>query len=225
MTDASAAAEPAPHDLRAARAERRLQRLDQLADMGVEVAGELRRQIVEQAGPAPELALAFDRVCRAVRLAQLLQEKLEREDEERAFQAAAEAAAQRASRVEARVKTVRRTVRGVLDVETEPDADGNFDDIELLGRMLDRVDREAEDARFLDRPLGEIVARICFDLGLQPDWSLWEDAPWAADAAHTELPADLREPQRRSEPPSPDDDPQASVADVLRRIAAERGPP
>lgn len=51
MTDAATAAGPAPHDLRAARAEQRLQRLDVLADMGVDIAGELRRQVLEGAAP------------------------------------------------------------------------------------------------------------------------------------------------------------------------------
>jgi hypothetical protein len=223
MTDAAAAAGAEPHAPGAARAERRLQRLDELADMGVDIARELHRQVLEKAGPAPELALAFDRVCRAVRLTQMLQEKLEREHEERARQVAAEAAAEHAARIERKVTTVRRTVRSVLDVETE--ADATLDDLGLHGLMLDGADREAEDAAFLDRPLGEIVARICFDLGLQPDWSLWDDEPWAADAAKVQAPAERYEPPRRPQLPSPDDAPQAFIDDVLRRMAAERGPP
>jgi hypothetical protein len=222
MTDAATAAGPAPHDLRAARAEQRLQRLDVLADMGVDIAGELRRQVLEGAGPAPELALAFDRVCRAVRLSQMLQEKLEREHDARAREAAAAAAAERAARIEGKVRAVRRTVRAVLDVEIE--ADETLDDCALHGEMLDRADREAEDEAFLDRPLGEIVARICFDLGLEPDWSLWDDGPWAAAATTVQPPAERCEPPRLPPPPDPGDH-RSFIDEVLRGMAAERGPP
>jgi hypothetical protein len=223
VTHVSTAAEPAPRNLRAARAERRLQRLDELADMGMEVAGELRRQVLERAGPGEALGLAFDRVCRAVRLTLMLQEKLEQEHDARAREAAAQAAAARAAEVERKVRAVRRTVRNILDVEIE--ADETLDDCSLHGGMLDSLDRESGDQAFLDRPLGEIVARICADLGLRPDWSLWEDEPWAVEAAGAEPPTEPREPPRQAPPPDPDLAPEAFLADVLRRTAAERRAP
>jgi hypothetical protein len=35
---------------------------------------------------------------------------------------------------------------------------------------------------FLDWPVGEIVAKICHDFNLSPDWQRWKDQPWVADA-------------------------------------------
>jgi hypothetical protein len=37
-------------------------------------------------------------------------------------------------------------------------------------------------------PIGASVARLCAELGLTPDWSLWEDEDWAIEEAETDAP-------------------------------------
>ena len=37
------------------------------------------------------------------------------------------------------------------------------------------------DEALLNGSIGELVARICADLGVRFDWTLWDDHPWAAD--------------------------------------------
>jgi hypothetical protein len=45
--------------------------------------------------------------------------------------------------------------------------------------LVERLD-EGEDYRdLLERPLREIVERLCRDLDLSPDWSQWRDDGWA----------------------------------------------
>ncbi len=81
--------------------------------------------------------------------------------------------------VEQRSRLVRRAVAQAIE------ADAEEDDFEQLFEDLDErlADRE-DDGDFLDRPVSELVARICKDLGVSPDWSLWEDEAWArAEAA------------------------------------------
>ena len=52
----------------------------------------------------------------------------------------------------------------------------------LLERLNRRLERESEPADFTYRPVGEMIARICRDLNLSPDWACWNDG-WAIDAA------------------------------------------
>ena len=42
--------------------------------------------------------------------------------------------------------------------------------------------RETDDD-FLERQVGELVARICKALDVTVDWSLWEDETWAIEEA------------------------------------------
>ena len=44
----------------------------------------------------------------------------------------------------------------------------------LIETLSERVE-DADATDFADRPLGEIVAAICRDLGVAVDWTLWED--------------------------------------------------
>ena len=55
-----------------------------------------------------------------------------------------------------------------------------------------------------DRPIGEIVAMICRDLGRPMDWRLWQKRPWGADAmAAAQRPAAAPRPDRPETPDAP----------------------
>jgi hypothetical protein len=132
------------------------------------------------------LAMAYARAARAVRMTVLAQSRLMRELEGLEREAAhvwpSDAQARRAARDQARAARkaqVRRIVQRVA--EAQWDAQGADRE---AGRALDfdAIERLDEDVYgdVLARPMGEIIARICRDLGLDPDWSrLVEDEAWA----------------------------------------------
>jgi hypothetical protein len=120
------------------------------------------------------LGLVFARIARAVRQTFALEARLA---EERRTAEVATAA----RRVERRKTKVRTAVERVLDAEAdESDAENLFYD------LTERLETDYDDADFADRPIGELVARICRDLGVTPDWSLWQDEDWAIEARGVE---------------------------------------
>jgi hypothetical protein len=147
-----------------------------LGEIGLELARLVRRKAVEQAAANPDgavdesLGLVFARIARAVRQTFALEARLA---EERRTAEAASAA----RRVERRKTKVRTAVERVLDAEPEEsDAENLFYD------LTERLETDYDDADITDRPIGELVARICRDLGVTPDWSLWQDEDWAIEA-------------------------------------------
>jgi hypothetical protein len=86
-----------------------------------------------------------------------------------------------ARRVERRKTKVRTAVERVIDAEAdESDAENLFYD------LTERLESDYDETDFADRPIGELVARICRDLGVTPDWSLWQDEAWAIEAREAE---------------------------------------
>ena len=54
------------------------------------------------------------------------------------------------------------------------------DQAERLGEALtERLEDPRDIEDFEDLPASALIARICADLGIEPDWSLWEDEDWA----------------------------------------------
>jgi hypothetical protein len=180
------------------RTEQRLAMLRELSEIGMRLARGVERQAETPETASGDLGLAFSRIARAVRQTLALEARLEGEreacvQEERAMRDQQLARAARSS-VERRSKLVRRAVGQAIESDAEEnDFEQLFDDLdERLG------DREDDDD-FLDRPVSELVARICKDLGVAVDWSLWEDEGWA-----------LAEAAARAKPPPGD----ASGADL-----------
>jgi hypothetical protein len=75
----------------------------------------------------------------------------------------------------------KRQVRGIV----ERLAEGASLESETVERLALEAGERLEDERVYHdltrRPLGEIVALICQDLGLEPDWSLLADTYWAKE--------------------------------------------
>lgn len=169
-----------------------MEALGELVDVGLKIARAIERQVTAIDAPPPladldAAALAYARVARAVRQTILLQSKLTE-----ALQAGRKAAAGRAG-VRARAAGIVRKV-----------AEAEHDDVEqvewLVAEAAERLEREDFDET-LARPVREIVAGICKDLGLSPDWlSLEEDISAAEDFARRVLgPAAAEAP-----PPEPE---------------------
>jgi hypothetical protein len=161
-------------------AERPLQMLERLAEAGLEIALVLERRVkeAEPAAPLAELtaaAQAFDRVSRAVRLCLLLREELVKERQARA-EAGPQDAARKAHRDRA-LAVVRRVARDHCGHEP-------FAFSLIAKEAAERLDTDDIYGLVTRRPVGELVALICRDLGLDPDWDVLAEEAWAkAEAA------------------------------------------
>jgi hypothetical protein len=167
---------------------RKLAILSELAEAGLEIALALKTRIVETAtlepdpgcaGTCANLTRAFDRASRATRMAIALRDRLMK-DEPPAGQA--ERTAIRAARRE-RAERVRRIVGRAIraqfdDFHTRRDLDRHVSE-----RLFDTdITGELE-----GRSIGELVARICADLGIAPRWLEFAQEAWA-QAEITERP-------------------------------------
>ncbi|MDB5432209.1 MAG: hypothetical protein JWP35_3325 [Caulobacter sp.] len=169
--------------------ERQLAILSELAEAGLEIALALKTRIVETVALAPDadsaracadLARAFDRASRAVRMSIALRERLLKEAAggAQAMRDAAHGARnERAGRVR---RIVGRITKGVW--KDSPVC-------ELLDRQVrERLFDPDISGELADRPIGALVAQICFDLGLPPGWRALAEEAWA-QAEITERPA------------------------------------
>ena len=166
--------------------------LEALAEVGMDLARELRTRLLERTEGEGELALAFTRVARAVRQTVALKHRLIGDRETRAAKAEAERMERpgvdlgwvlgKQTPGAVRKDTVRDLVESAIEAEfDEHDAEALLDEVR---ERLDAYDA----AEFVDRPIGEMMARICKDLGVTPDWSLFEDEDWAVEEARTQAP-------------------------------------
>lgn len=171
-------------DLAAPLVERQLALLGRLAEIGLEVAGavERRAKAATEKDDLAGLAMAYARVARAVRLTAMLQSRLVKDlqglEAEAASRAESEALAQEQSRrrlEHERKMRAGRIIERVIGAEVEDD-----DAFERLAEeTYERLDDEDLYGEIAGRPMGEVVALICRDLGLRPDWAGLAGEPWA----------------------------------------------
>jgi hypothetical protein len=187
------------------RAQRRLARLSRVADLALELAEATQARAMAALAAAPEtepasrpaadFIHAFDRAARAVRLCSLLESRFEGDLalHAEASAAAARTRAQVQAKAEEARRQARRTPREVRRDElrdlvgyaihaqaAEDDDDDGARKQNLREAVLnERLDRDWDDARFLNRPLGAVVKDLCQSLGLDPDWSQFENEDWA----------------------------------------------
>ncbi|MGZ3366306.1 MAG: hypothetical protein ACXWKY_16865 [Caulobacteraceae bacterium] len=197
-------------------AERQLERLDRLAEAGMEMIEALTAQ-AKGSGPKVvegDVALAFSRVSRAVRMAVLLQNELSqgREDPEAAAREAAlqAEAGRRAAHRDRAVRIVRRVARD--HCRREPFA------VSAIAReAAERLDDDDIYGLVQTRPVGELVAMICRDLGLEPNWDAlageaWAQAEFEGGAAGSPfLDDETGEDAAADDPPEPDPEPAPRV--------------
>jgi hypothetical protein len=149
--------------------ERQLEALGELADIGLKLARAVERQVSKAEAPSVAdlnaAAMAYARVARAVRQSVMLQSRLQAEQH---------AATAGAGGLRARVA---RIVRRAIE-----DQHGEAEQTErLCAEAAERLEQERY-GDLLARPVGEIVADICKDLGLSPDWRGLADELAAAEA-------------------------------------------
>ena len=147
--------------------------LSRLAEIGMEIAEAAGRQAAAAEGsdapPLRDPALAYARVARAVRMTIALQSRLAKDLSE-LDRAEGKAAAAKAS---VRRSRLHRLVEQAIEAGRAGDEDFDEDEIERLStEAWERLTDAADEADFAGcAPLAEVVARICEDLQLSPDWT------------------------------------------------------
>jgi hypothetical protein len=178
--------------------------LRELAEIGMAVARAIGRRAErvaadlasagEGAGDGPvvaadDLGLAFARISRAVRLTLALEARMEGEAAEKAREAARTAEIWETAKdagERARVGRKLDALEAVVQDLIEEEAGENEMAAERLHEALDeRLDEIVVD-ELMDRPMVELVAMICRDLGVSPDWRAFEDDDWVVEAGGLE---------------------------------------
>ena len=170
-------AAPSDENIDAERAEWRARTLRQLVAIGMDMARMLQDQAREASACdpgviGPDLSLRFHRISRSIRMSLALDAKLVAGFQDRAKE-------RKVAQLTERKALAKEAVSRQVDRDT-PDRD-------LHQERSDRIEREdLED--FSDKPVSEIIAIICADLGITPDWQAWSLEPWAMDERRTEVP-------------------------------------
>ncbi len=167
-----------------ARRERQAARLERLAEIGMALAEALATQVAES--PAADLARAYAKISQAVRWTITLEARVAEGLLAEKTRLAGERAERRAE-AETDCRNAKETaiLEAVDDAifEKYPAGEGEAPEAEEarealnldLCRLLDET-LEFED--YLDRPVGETVAKLCKALGLDPDWAVERDGAW-----------------------------------------------
>ena len=170
--------------------------LEQIAEEGLRLGQAIARQItdpdpsVETSVKAETIAMAFSRVARAVRMTALLQTRLLKDmDEARAraaFAWSSDPSSVALAEEEARRNEPAYVHKARVEAIVERIAKrGAKNDEEKLDRIIretgERLDDEDIYGDVLTRPVGELVALICRDLGLDPDWTRLAEEAWAQE--------------------------------------------
>ena len=152
--------------------------LEELAEIGMQLARAVRDEALEAPTErAAELALTFSRVARAVRQTVALEARLARDAETQAQDAADRRERRAAGERFDLVRRRKAQVRDVVERAIESDA-ADSDREHLLDDLYERLEDDLYDADFAEQPVGELIARICKDLGVAVDPGLWADEAW-----------------------------------------------
>ena len=196
---------------RRALLDRQLERLDQLIAAGMDLVQGLAAQAV--GGPKVvegDVALAYSRVSRSVRMAMLLQTRLAGEPEAETPPQDDDGPASMSvywikpgeilsEQRSARRERVEQIVESIARGETGDDEAAEH----IRREAAERLERDDLYGEVLTRPISELVFEICRDLNLAPDWPRLARQPWArremADGkAGAPLKAHLSPPQAAS---------------------------
>lgn len=158
--------------------DRQLAVLGRLAEAGLNLATHVEQQATTPGAPLealPSLALAYARVSRAARLTVALQSKVIRD-----IQALSEAAHRhRAADDKKAARDHKDRITRVLDRVIGVEVDDADEVDRLAEEACERLEHDDIYGDLQQYSTGEIIARVCRDLGLAPDWSRWAEEAWA----------------------------------------------
>jgi hypothetical protein len=174
--------------------DRQLYIVGELVEGGFEIAQAIRRQASDETAPKVvqgDIAAAHACVSKAVRLSLMLQtdmiQNLARMTSvvsNPAFSAATNTEAAR-PRLEAQRKARAHRVVARIARAEKPDAEVAE---RLVREARERLERGDAFAHVLSLPFSEIIALICKDLGLDPDWPALAQEAWALEEIATGAP-------------------------------------
>ena len=177
----------APEDAEA-RQERHRRILQELAEIGMQIARAVRDEAVAQTdgaepsrGLAADPGLTYSRIAKAVRLTLALETRLADGLEK----ARVERARSHLAAIRQAADEHQQDVRDYVAEAIEADGVEHRMPRPEVERLLDELDERLEAGEYDDMldnaPTGELVARICQDLGVEIDWDLWDGQDWAED--------------------------------------------
>ena len=191
-------------------AEPQLRLLGRLAESAVRQAEDIERRTLAAPEDTPAEALkdfstAHARVGRGARVAIFLQSRVIEQVHRLRREIARDAAAARAGAgvydPEAEVRRKRHVKNIVWRVASD-----KYEDDETCGAVareaVDRLDQDDIYGHVCSRPMSELIAEICADLGLVPDWPALSREAWARDEIASGNPgAPLKRVQAQDLPP------------------------
>ena len=150
---------------------RRLAMLDELCRIGMEVARELpaRAQAIEDVAGIGEVGLTFSRVARSLRQIVALEQELTGKREDRKRYGRRDPEADRKAAIDRGVKSAIRNAARIQDPGIG--RDGLRETVENLFDDYDDYD----DLDYGRCSVGEAIAGICRDLGIETDPFVWDD--------------------------------------------------
>jgi hypothetical protein len=161
--------------------EQQIAMLGRLAEKGMGIA----EGVAEDAGAASErVAIDFARAARAVRLTLMLQAKLIKDPEDRDRLAAQDADRADWSRKVERTRQAfdqKERLGRIVERIAEGDPEVAHEAEDLANEARERLDEDDIYGDILTRPVSELVAMICKDLGLDPDWPKLAEEAWARE--------------------------------------------
>jgi hypothetical protein len=161
---------------------RQLAMLERLADIGMVIAEGMARRVLASAEETSaeshhDISLAYARVAHAVRQTVMLEQRLRRERRHEAD--AAQSQEMRLSL--ATQEEVREQIEGVIGRVVQAQHGDSHRADRLRDEAHERLEDEGLYGDVLARPMSEIVADICRDLDLNPDWTCLAREAWAVD--------------------------------------------
>ena len=196
------------------RGERHLKMLAELGEIGMRLARSLgqlvdtrvERELKNEVAPgrSEDAAAAFDKMAQTVRRTAALEAMLAAGVKARREGLITERAERRAARLAAhRAAVGDEIIEGLHDAwaATCPDAEYN----DVADRLLDDAREYLDDADemrgYLDRPIGETVAKLCAAMGLDPDACESDGETWRVRRPPLDFELRLEERKRKYPPP------------------------
>jgi len=207
MIESPSIAETEAVDPREARVAERLADLGRLRRIGMAMAEAMLERVADAVSARQPVdtgaaALEFSRLSLAVRRTMALEARFDAEGAALAERRAAERAEKRAlderlriARIGFNTDCVHAAVSQAIEAEVAEDPDDERSD-ELGERLMAYLEDPREEDAIAGQPVSAQIARVCKDLGLSADWSLWEDEEWAVIEWRDAVPSSPYAPRR-----------------------------
>ncbi|HWK43106.1 MAG TPA: hypothetical protein VNT30_00190, partial [Stellaceae bacterium] len=91
--------------------------------------------------------------------------------------------------------------------------------------LRERLEDEDVETDIGSHPIGEIIARICWDLGLDPNWRRWAEDHWAVEEARTKAPGSPYAEDEEDGEAEEDEEEEAEAEEEVEAAEPDTGQP